>query len=51
MNGYVNHLAKVGFLRTIVCFIRFSSPACHSRKATASVGMKSHMQTLPYIPR
>ncbi|KJY52941.1 hypothetical protein JF69_00980 [Bifidobacterium kimbladii] len=50
MSGYMDHAAKVGLLRILACFIRFPSPACHSRKATASVGMKSHLQTLPHIP-
>lgn len=51
MNGHVDRAAKVGLLRIPACFIRFPSPASHSRKATASVGMKGHMQMLPYIPR
>ena len=41
MSGYMDHAAKVGLLRILACFIRFPSPVCHSRKATASVGMKS----------
>lgn len=50
MNGYVDHVAKVGLLHIFVCFVRFSFPLVVVARLQHQLGMKGCMQLLRSIP-
>lgn len=50
MNGYVDHVAKVGLLHIFVCFVRFPFPLVVVARLQHQLGMKGRMQLLRSIP-